>query len=869
MGKASPSLGNWNAGELSPDMEGRTDIDKYAVGCHTLTNFIPMVQGPAKHRPGSRYLTGVKTSANRTWMREFEFSTTQAFQVEFGDQYLRFYTNHGQIQASPAAYNGGTTYAKGQVVSNAGTNYVCIKITTGNAPPNATYWYAITGTIYEIPTPYAVADLTNTQGAFAFQMVQSADVLYIAGNKKYPPYALTRFGDTQWSLDLYFPQDGPFLNQNTAAQALYLGTAASSATYGPNSFNVVATAPVFASTDTSAGGAYAQNRLLRMDVQNFATTPWTGNTAYTLGKLIRFNGNTYKALNAATSGASPPVHIAGAALDGNGGVLWQYQDSGYGIGQIVNVTDSKHAIVQAMSGTQWPADVFGTVYTITAISQANPCVVTSANALAVGDTVFITGVVGMSQITEQSFIVTAVTGANFTLGSVDSTTYSAYTSGGSAIKNATMRYQLGAWSQTTEYPSAVTFHDDRLFWGGALRLWGSVPGLYTSYAQDFNDQVTTDSAISVVLSAGKVSQIVWLKSANILLIGTDGGEFGLGPLTQAQPLGPANVHIVPQSVNKCRAIKAQKIITSVFYVQRAARKVLAMDYNFYLDKYDSTNQNRMAYHITKSGIVDWAWHEQPYQVLWCALTDGTLVGYTFDREDNVTGWHRHSLGGSGFVESVSVTPSPDGLRDELWLVVKRTINGATVRFIEYLEKDFERGDLQSSAFYSDAGATYSGAPATVISGLGYLEGQTVQVIADGAATADKVVTGGSITLDLAASVVQVGLYSTAILVPMRIDAGADVGPSSQGKLKRVPEMTIRFIDTLGGWFGMDGQTLDEISFRDPSVPMGSPPPIFSGDKLVNVTSTYESDCRPRIEQRQPFPMTVAALYPYLEANEPL
>jgi len=860
MAKGAPALGNFNAGELSPQMEGRTDIDKYAVGCHELLNFIPLVQGPGEHRPGTRWVTAQKNSANRGWLRRFEFSTTQAFQVEFGDRYLRFYTNHGQIQVNPAAYNGGTTYAKGQAVASGGTNYVCIAPTTGNAPPNSTYWYALTGTIYEIPTPYAAADLTNSQGAFAFQLEQSADVLYIAGNGIYPPYTLTRYGDTQWSMDVYAPTDGPFLEQNIAAQALYLGTAASSSTYGPNSFNVIATAATFASSD--------EGRLLRIDVQNFATQPWTGNTAFAVTNLCRFNGNTYKALNSATSGASPPVHIAGAALDGKDGVLWQYMDSGYGIGKIVNYTDPQHVIVQANANTLWPADVFGTVITITGITQANPCVITATNTLAVGDTIFIPDAGGMTQLNGKSFIVTSAGGAAFTLGTVDSTTYSPYVSGGTCIKNATMRYQLGAWSQTTEYPRAVGFHDDRLFWAGAQRLWGSVPGLYTSHAQDFNSQVTTDAAIAVILSAQEVSEICWLKSANVLLIGTDGGEFGLGPLTVSLPLGPANVHIAPQSVKKCRAMSALKIGTSVFYVQRAARKVMAMDYNFYLDRYDSSNQNRMAYHLTQSGIVDWSWHEEPYQVVWCALTNGTLIGYTFDREDNVTGWHEHALGGGGAVESVSVIPRPDGLGDELWLSVRRTINGQTVRSVEFMEKRYERGDVQSSVFYSDAGATYSGAPATVISGLSYLEGETVQIVGDGAAMPDQTVTGGQITLNRAVSVAQVGLYETAVLVPMRIDAGANFG-TSQGITKRVPKAVVRFVDTLGGWFGMDGQQLDEIQFRDPSVPMNQPPPIFSGDKPVDVSSDYETDCRPRIEQRQPFPMTVCGIYPYLEGNSPL
>src|SRR5271168_1948595 len=169
-------------------MEGRTDNEKYAIASHIGQNFISLKQGPGTFRQGTAYVQPVKNSSVRGWLRKFEFSTTQAFQIEFGNQYVRFYTNHGPLlsQGNPA-YNGGTAYVLGNQVVSGGITYYCIASTTGNAPPNATYWYPMTtytgaggGAIYEIPSPYAGADLTNSNGYCNLDVQQQGDVMYIA-----------------------------------------------------------------------------------------------------------------------------------------------------------------------------------------------------------------------------------------------------------------------------------------------------------------------------------------------------------------------------------------------------------------------------------------------------------------------------------------------------------------------------------------------------------------------------------------------------------------------------------------------------------------------------------------------------------------
>lgn len=182
-------------GEVTPEFFGQIADAKFQTGLATCRNFIVLPHGPVANRSGTKFVKAVKTVAKRTRMIPFIFSSSQTFAVEVGEGYMRFHTAGATLLAgSPAAYNGATAYTVGDLVSSAGVNYYCIAATTGNAPPNATYWYPMPsdGT-FEIPTPYAEADL------FALHYVQSQDVLTIV-HPSYAPRELRRYGATEWVL---------------------------------------------------------------------------------------------------------------------------------------------------------------------------------------------------------------------------------------------------------------------------------------------------------------------------------------------------------------------------------------------------------------------------------------------------------------------------------------------------------------------------------------------------------------------------------------------------------------------------------------------------------------------------------------------
>jgi hypothetical protein len=817
--KASPVITSTNAGELGPALDGRMDLAKYSQGARLSENFLHLVQGPAQRRGGLRFVEEVKDSDDRCWLVEFEFSATQAFTLEFGDEYVRFYTNRGRLLVSGVdAYDAGTDYVVGDLVLVAGSGgsydedafdegafdpdaydfdsaggdvyYYCIADTTGNAPPNATYWYALTEDIYEIPSPYTAAQLTNTDGTCSLRIVQSGDVLYIAhSSRTIAPMKLTRYANTNWQFSTYRPNQGPFLslNQDTAI-TVYASAASGSVT-------LQASADIFAATDVG--------RLFRLEVEDHASEPWETNKSYALNDLVRSDGKTYKCTDAGTSGTATPIHDHGRAWDGKAAVQWEYQDPGYGIARITAYTDAN---------------------TVTAT------VITDRDN---GLNVMPFDVIGSGKATD--------------------------------------RWQLGAWSDTTGYPSAVTFFKNRLWWATRQSLHGSVPNDFENMAEDFFNEVRDDSAINYQVNAQDINEILWIEGGEKLIVGTGGGEFVGGEQNPNNPLSPFNFQCPPQSRRRVRGVAPVGVGTSLLYVQRAGRKLLSMDYAIERDRYVSSDQTVLNDRITRSGIVWMCYQGEPDSMLWCGLANGKLVGFTLDQEQQVAGWGRHPIGGDGLVESGVSTPSPNGLREDLWVIVRRTINGQTKRYVEYMEKPWEGNDIdgslgedQEDAFYVDSGLSYNGVSTRTVTGLEHLEGCTVQVLADGAVVSpDPVVSGGSITIARAAVTWQIGFQYVSRWVSNRIEVPTNDG-TSQGKIKRLQGAAVRFIDTLGGECGQFGGTLESLSYRSVSTSMGHGEPIrFTGTHDAVFGAEYDVDAMLEIRQAQPLPMTITSIAPRL------
>jgi hypothetical protein len=674
MARVAVQLTNFTGGELSPRLDGRNDLAKYGSGCKTLENMVVYPHGSAARRSGTQFVTEVKDSTKKTRLIPFEFSTTQTYMLEFGNQYIRFYKDNGQILS-------------------------------GGSP-------------YEISTPYLEAEL------FDIKYAQSADVMYIC----HPNHAvrkLSRTGHTAWTLTEVDFQTGPFQDHNTSTTTM----TASHTTVGTSGDLTL----------SSTTGVNANQGWLSTDV----------------GRLVHFKDGHYK---------------------------------------------------------------------ITAYTSSTVVVATSVVA--------------------------------------------------PSSSSASTDFALGAFSDTTGHPSCVTFFEQRLVFAATREqpqtIFFSKSGDYESMDDNYHGTVADDDAIIYTIASNQVNAIRFMTATRTLIVGTAGGEFTVSGGGTDIAITPTNILIKKQSNHGAANIDALAVGNVTLFLQRAKRKIRELAYNFDVDGYIAPDMTILAEHITESGITQMAYQQEPNQIIWCVRTDGELIGLTYQREQQVVAWHRHIFGGSfnsgnAVCESIAVIPTDD-TEYQLWVIIKRTINGSTKRYIEYLNP-FDFDETNDTSFnYLDSQLNYDGSATTTITGLTHLEGQTVSVLADGATHPDKVVSSGSITLSRSAEKVKVGLPYISLLQTMRLDAGSQNG-TSQSKTKRIYEITVRLYESIGVEVGPDLNNMERIPFRSSANPMDAGIGVFTGDKEVEFRGNYETDGFIYVRQNQPLPLTLLSLYPKLITND--
>ncbi len=428
---------------------------------------------------------------------------------------------------------------------------------------------------------------------------------------------------------------------------------------------------------------------------------------------------------------------------------------------------------------------------------------------------------------------------------------------------ADSNFSLGAFSETTGFPAAVAFYEQRLVLAGTSNqpqtIFFSQSGDFENFERGTND----DDGLVYTIGSNEVNVIRYLASGRQLIVGTSGGEFIVRASGFDEPLKPNNTQIKQQTTYGSADIQPMQVGNATLFLQRAKRKLRELVFSNESDSYVAPDMTILAEHITEGGITAFAYQQEPDSVAWTVRSDGVLSCMTYRREEQVVAWHRHIIGGvfgsgNAVVESVAVIPG-DLDEDEVYLIVKRTIDGATKRYVERMS-GFDFGSDITDAYFVDSGLTYSGSAATTISGLDHLEGQTVSVLADGSVHPDVTVSSGAVTLQRSVTKAHIGLPFTSKVETLRVDGGSALG-SSQGKVKRISEVTVRLFRSVGLKVGTSTSELDVVPFRDSGDAMDTATPLFTGDKTVEFRGGYDDDATIVIQQDQPLPMTILAIFP--------
>ena len=747
---------NFTGGQISPRLFGRVDVESYRNSLKPLNNMIVYPQGGAGRRFGTMHVGEGKDSAAGTDRKfrlvPFEYSDTNAYCLEFGHNYIRFYAQSAQVQSGGSAVEVSTTYTDAQLDE--------------------------------------------------LQFAQSADVLYIA-HRSHPVRQLVRNSATSFTLSEVVFVDGPYLDDNTTAT-----TIAASATSG--SVTLTASASFFTSSHVGA--------LFR--ITNSGTTGYAKVTAFT------------------------------------------------------NATTVTAAVQSALGGT-----------------------------------------------------------------------------------SAVTTWREGAFSTERGYPGCITFFEQRLCLAGTAHrpqtVWVSKVDDYENFTPGAND----DDPIPFTIAANKVNIIQWLSQArNSLFIGTVGAEWQVKGANNAA-ITPSNIIVRQQTSEGSARIQPVPIKNALLFIQRGGEKLHEVTFDFLTDSFQAPDLTLLSEDITSGGITHFDAQRTPDPIIWAVLSDGTLSAMTYQPDQKIQAWHKHTIGGAASAATITVTDyaniavstdivvtksdgstvtfsseassgdapsttngwrpnesnnttadniytainahadftvanpaanvvtvtetqkagtgpitlkSSDPVRvatadesyavaesiavipkditagiyiDQVWLGVKRTVNGATKRYIEYID----------STLNTDSSLTYSGSSTSSISGLSHLEGQTVAVKVDDAPQPDKVVSSGAISISPAGTAAEVGLPYTHTLTTLPPEFGAQAG-ASLSRLRRMHEVVLYLRASSGGLINSDN-----IIYRSSADDMGTALPLFTGTIRYTPDDSWDRDGNITISGTQPLPFNLTAL----------
>ena len=437
---------------------------------------------------------------------------------------------------------------------------------------------------------------------------------------------------------------------------------------------------------------------------------------------------------------------------------------------------------------------------------------------------------------------------------------------------ATNQWYEGAFSAVQGYPSAVSLHESRLVFGGTTNypstIWGSVSNDF----QNFKTGAYDADSYSFTLASTTGGRVQWILSKTALIIGTTQDEWSLSSSDGTRPLTPTNVLAKKQSNYGSGSVSGRIVNDTVIYVQKMGRKLREFVYSFGSDSWVSMDLTALGEHVTRTGILETAYQRVPDAIYWFVRGDGQLVSMTYEKEQQVVGFARHLISG-GEVESVA-TVTGINAEDEVYVLVKRTINGATTRYVERLKtgmRDALDTADKTNWWFVDSGKLQTfGSPTATITGLSHLEGKSVSVWADNAVgsliVTQPTVVGGSITLQLPASRVLVGLPFTSTLSPSRIAAQMQDG-TSLGRKMRIPRMNVKVYQSLAGEYSTDQVTWNPLVSRTLTDVMDASPAVINGFERAYVSSNWSDGVDLFIRQTLPVPLTVAAIVPTWEASE--
>lgn len=776
----------FSGGVISPAIFGRTDLEKYGLSLRTAKNCLISKPGSVMNRAGTEFIGEVRDSSKTTRIVGFQFNTTQAYVLEWGDEVMRPIMDAGQVLETAQNVVSITAASPGVVTITA----------HGYSNGDRVFPDALGGMVELLDDRvFIVTNKTND----TFQLTDMwGDVVDTSGYTAY-----TSGGTFSRLYQLTFPYDH--------LEVFDIG------------FDQTA--------DTMILGhwGYAPRKVTR-----------TGHAAWSIA-TITF-GPTLAA----------PTNPVATNTVGTGGTTYSYKITA------IDDDTGEESLPSSVASDTNDLTVAGNYNTITwtAVSGAERYIVYKEEGGVYG---LIGGTTGTSLIDDNILP---------DLGDTPP-----------ASRNP--------FGSSSNYPRIVTFHEGRAGYGCTLNtpggFWLSCSNLY--YNLNVATPAKADDAVSFDLRPG-VNAIAGAVSLKKLVLFTANAEYTVEGGGVTKYITPASLVVERHSARGSAFLKPIAIGDIALHVQRQGAVIRAFGYSFEKDGYRTNDLTLLAPHLFRGHtIVDWCYQQDPDSVVWCVRDDGVILALTFVEDQNTFAWTDHYLGGTfgsgasatGYGVAESTCTIEGAAQDDVYFVVKRTINGETKRFIEKLaarwnatrNSDDEITNVEDM-YFLDCGITYTKTTATsTIPNLWHLEGLSVMALVDGNVQGPFTVTNGAITLSSAMvgtvasanSQAHVGLSYTADIVDLPLAQPTQTG-AAQGRWKGISAVVLKLNETRGVQYGDPNHVdrLVDIKARDTQTEWDDPIQPYTGDTLpLQPDGEWSLDGSVMLRQEYPLPIEVTMI----------
>lgn len=871
----------FNGGEVSPSMFARIDDGKYQTGMALCKNFLIEPQGPIVMRPGFKYVNHTKHAGKKARLIPFNFSISQTMVLELGERYVRFHTQGQTVLGNNGQpYEIETPYIEADLFD---IHYVqsadVMTLVHPNYPPKelrrygATDWRLVDikfGSSLSAPTGLSASqtinkDVTNPTD---YKRTYAVTALLADGTEESVrsssvtidcnPYGDGSYNTIRWNAvagaglyRVYRDQGGvwAYVGQTDTTQIIDENITPDASITPPHYDDAFYSSKGITSVRVNNGGSGYVPAKYITDFVNVCEYDW---------------GDGYK-----QQSTGFPVNIQSKA-----NLTWEIEDpNGHGSGADIRlITGETYAATGGPASGGRTACVTGIEIRSRGIGYDNPKLVIKCHnrhwQLATLYRFPLTTSHDVPKI-----VVTDSTGYGADLvpvienGRVVSVTIRSggqnYSSPNLSVVSSTgggasLSANVG---QAPDYPGAVSYFEQRRWFGGTQNrpnnLWATRPG--TEADMSFSLPSQSDDRIAVRVAAREANRILHIVPLAQLMLMTGAAEWRVSPLN-SDAITPESMSVRPQSYVGASNVQPLVVGSSMIYGAGRGGHLRELGYNYEAGGYISGDVCLRAPHLFDNlTIVDLAYSKAPSPVVWAVSSSGKMVAMAYVPEQQVGGFSTIETKGS--IESACVVAEGD--EDVVYVEVMRTVNGQAVRFVERMNER-QYTDLKECV-YVDCAGTYRGEAKKEITGLTWLEGETVSILADGAVEPQQVVKGGKITLTYPAEIVHVGLPFIADMKTLPAAMALQDGSYGSGHKKNVREVFFRVVNSSGTQAGPSFDKLSEYPSRSTEFAGNVPDPIT--DEIgFQIQPQWSQSGQVCVRQKYPLPLRIVSMTTVLELS---